>query len=123
MGRQHRLHGDGFVVVIGHRIHGRDGATMNDHLGTGIAVGFEQHRVHVGVRFKVGRLGLHRLRATDLAAIGGHGAVERHVLRLERHDADALPGDPATERRHQRAFTGVRRGALHHQRSHWLSLA
>ena len=123
MGGQHRLHGDGFVVVIGDRVHGRDRAAMDDHLGAGIAVGLEQHRVHVGVRFKVGGLGLHRLRATDFATVGGHGTVERHVLWLERHDADALTRDPAAQRRHQRAFTGVRSGALHHQRSHWVSLA
>ena len=116
------MHGDGFVVVIGDGIHGGDRTTMNDHLGAGIAVGFEQHRVHVGVRFEIGGLGLHRLSATDLATVGGHRAVEGHVLRLERHDADALTRDPATQRRHQRAFTGVGRRALHHQRSHCASL-
>lgn len=32
---QHRLHGDGLVVVVGHRIHAGDRTAMNDHLGTG----------------------------------------------------------------------------------------
>ncbi len=33
-------------------------------------------------RRQISGLGLHRLGATDLAAFGRHGTVERHVLRL-----------------------------------------
>ncbi|MNN61327.1 hypothetical protein D3C81_1765550 [compost metagenome] len=123
MGRQHRLHGDGFVVVIGDGIHACDGATVNNHLRAGVAVRLEQHRVHVGVWFKISRLGLHRLRTTDLATVGGHRTVECHVLRFERHHADTLTGDPAAQRGYQRTFTSVRGGALHHQRRHGFSLA
>ncbi|MNF88370.1 hypothetical protein D3C84_708630 [compost metagenome] len=95
VGGQHGLHRDGFVVVIGHGIHGGHGTAMDDHLGTGVAVGLEQHRVHVGVRFQPRRLGLHRLGAADFAAVCRHGAVEGHVLRLERHHAYTLASDPA----------------------------
>ncbi|MNZ89233.1 hypothetical protein D3C78_1081440 [compost metagenome] len=123
VGGQHRLHGDGFVVVIGDGIHGRDGAAMDDHLGTGVTVGLEQHRIHVGVRCEVRGLSLNRLGTANLAAVGGHRTVECHVLRLERHHPDALTRGPTAQRSHQRAFTGIRRGALHHQRGHWFSLA
>ena len=36
--------------------------------------------------------GLQRLGAADLAAVGCHSGVVRHVLRLERDDADAAVG-------------------------------
>ena len=120
---QHRLHRDGFVIVVSHRVHAGHGAAVNNHLRTGVAVRFEQHRVHVGVWRQPRGLRLNRLCASDLAPLGGHGTVERHVLRLERHHADALAGHPATQRRHQRTFTGVRRRALHHQCAHGVSWA
>ncbi|RMS04581.1 hypothetical protein ALP75_204956 [Pseudomonas syringae pv. actinidiae] len=119
---QHRLHGDLFIAVISHRVHGGDGAAMNNDLCAGVAVGLEQHRVHVGVRRQEARLGLHGLRPTDLAAVRRHRAVERHVLRLERHDFYALAGQPAAQCRHQGTFTGVGGGALYHQRGHGYSL-
>ncbi|MNL06427.1 hypothetical protein D3C87_1270620 [compost metagenome] len=119
---QHRFHRDGFVVVIGHGIHRRDRTAMDDHLSARIAVGLEQHRVHVGMRLEERRLSLHGLRATDFASVGRHRTVERHVLRLERHHADTLTRDPAAQRRHQGTFTGIGGGALHHQRGHGCSL-
>ncbi|MNE39750.1 hypothetical protein D3C80_1337170 [compost metagenome] len=120
---QHSLHGDDLVVVIGHGIHAGDRAAMDDYLGPGVAVGLEQHRVHVCVRRQAGCLGLNRLGSADLATVGGHRTVERHVLRFERHHADTLTGDPAAQRGYQRTFTSVRGGALHHQRRHGFSLA
>jgi hypothetical protein len=42
-------------------------------------------------------LGLHRLGAADLAAVHGDGAVEGHILRLERNDFHAAPRQQATE--------------------------
>ncbi len=118
MGFQYRLHGHALVIVIGGGIHLSDGPPMNDHLGAGVAVGLEQHRVHVGMRWQPGGLGLHRLGAADLAAVGGYRAVERHVLRLERRHRHALARQPAAQRGHQGALAGVGGGALHHQRGH-----
>ena len=114
MGGQYGLHRDGFVIVIGHGVHAGHGSPVNDHLRAGVAVGLEQHRVHVGVRRQPGSLRLHSLRATDFAALGRHRAVERHVLRLERHHAHALTGQPAAQRCHQCTFARIGRGALHH---------
>ncbi len=121
VGSQHRLHGDSLVVVVGHRVHAGDGAAMDDHLGAGIAVGLEQHRVHVCMRLQAAGLGLHCLGPADFTAVGGHRAVQRHVLRLERHHANALAQQPAAQRGHQRAFAGVGGGALHHEGGHAIS--
>ncbi len=72
--------------MLGHR------AAMDDHLGADVGVRLEQHRVHVGVRRQPTGLGLDRLGAADLAAVGGDRAVQRHVLRLERHHARRRAG-------------------------------
>ncbi|MNV95784.1 hypothetical protein D3C71_1907190 [compost metagenome] len=95
---------------------------MDDHLGTGVAVGLEQHRVHVGVRCQPAGLGLYRLGTADLATVGGYRAVEGHVLRLERHHADPLAQQPAAQRGDQRTFASIGSGALHHERGHADSL-
>ncbi|MNN46735.1 hypothetical protein D3C81_1611270 [compost metagenome] len=118
---EHRLHGHALVVVVGDGVHAGHRAAVDDHLGADVAVGLEQHRVHVGVRRQIGGLGLHRLGAADLAAIGGHRRIERHVLRLERRHRHALARQPAAQRGHQGALAGVGGGALHHQGGHVVS--
>ncbi|CAB5603692.1 Uncharacterised protein [Pseudomonas aeruginosa] len=115
MGSQHRFHRHALVVVVGGGVHAGHRAAMDDHLGADVGVRLEQHRVHVGVRRQPAGLGLDRLGAADLAAVGGDRAVQRHVLRLERHHRDAAPGQPAAQRGHQGALAGVRGGALDHQ--------
>jgi hypothetical protein len=47
----------------------------------------------------------------DLAA-GDDAGVVRHVLRLERRNANAAPGEAAPERRRQQALAGETRRAL-----------
>ena len=49
----------------------------------------QQHGVHVDARRHARGARLQRLGPADLAAVGCHGGVVRHVLRLERHDANA----------------------------------
>ncbi|MNP38435.1 hypothetical protein D3C76_1319470 [compost metagenome] len=95
---------------------------MDDDLGTGVAVGLEQHRVHVGMRRKAGSLGLHRLGPANFATVGGDCAVERHVLWLEWHHAHTLACQPATQGGHQGALARIGGGALHHQGGHGVSL-
>ncbi|MCY1173601.1 hypothetical protein D9M73_137670 [compost metagenome] len=119
---QYRLHGDDLVIVVRHRVHAGDRAAVDDDLSAGVAIGLEQHRVHVGVRRQSSGLGLNRLSPADLAAVGGHGTVERHVLRLERHHRHALAQQPAAQRGHQGALAGIGGGALHHQGTHGCSL-
>jgi len=87
---------------------------VNDDLRARVAIGLEQHRIHVGVGRNVCRHRLYRLRPTNLAAIGSHRAVQCHVLRLKRRDCYPLPHQPAAQRSDQRAFPCVGGCALHH---------
>ena len=59
-------------------------------------------------------LGLRELGAADLAAVGGDGGVERHVLRLEGRHAQAAARPDATERGGQERLAHRRRGPLDH---------
>ena len=70
---QHRLHRHLFVIVVRHGIHAAEGAAVDDHLGAGVAIGLEQHRIHVGMRRQPGGLGLYCLGAADFATVGGDG--------------------------------------------------
>ena len=53
------------------------------------------------------RLRLHGLGPPDLGTVEGHHGVVRHVLRLERRHADALPGQPAADAGGEKALAGV----------------
>jgi|GEM_PF-4728302 len=103
------------VRVVGAGVERAGGAAVDDHLGPGVGLGLEQHRVHVGVGVETAGLGLHRLRATDLTAVGGDGAVECHVLRFERRDADAAAVQRARDTGDHGALARVRGGALDHE--------
>ncbi len=72
---QHRLHRGGFVIVVNPGVHILQRATVNDHLGTGIGIGLEQHRVEVGVRLETAGHGLYRLGPADFATVHGDRAV------------------------------------------------
>ena len=113
---EHRRHQFGLVRVVGHRVHVVDGAAVDDHLRTLVAGRLEQDRVHRHRWFQPAGLRLHRLRATNLATLGGDRGIERHILRLERHHAPTVTRKNAADCGHQNTFAGVRRGALHHQR-------
>ena len=112
---QHRGHRHLFVVVVSPRIHLGHGLAVNDHLRSDVGAGFEQHRIQVGDGRDARRLGLQGLGAADLAAVGGHRRVQRHVLRLERRHPHAAPLQHPAQTGHQRGLAGIRRGALHHE--------
>src|SRR2546425_938980 len=80
-----------------------------------LTLGLQEDRVHVDGRLDAGGLRLRGLGPADLAPVGGDGGVERHVLRLERRDTIALPGEDPAERRGEQALADPRRSALHHQ--------
>ena len=115
MGAQHGVARHALVVVVGAGIHVANDAPVNDDLCTHITVGLEQHRVEIGVGWQATRLCLHRLSATDFAAVSGYSTVQRHVLGFERRHAHVVPCQPAAQGRDQRALTGIGGGALDHQ--------
>ena len=61
-----------------------DGLAQHDDLRADIALRLQQHRVHVHRGGDPAGPRLQRLRPADLAAVGGHRGIVRHVLRLER---------------------------------------
>ena len=101
------------AVVLAGR-HGADRAAQHDHLRPRVALRLEQDRVHVDVVGDAGRLGLHRLGPPDLAALRRDEGVERHVLRLERRDAQPLLAKQPAERRDEQALAHRRGRPLHH---------
>ncbi len=94
-----------------------DAAAADDELGAALVLGLQQHRVHGGDRVAPRGAGLQRLGPPDLAAIGGDGGVVRHVLRLERRDAQAAIGEGAAKPRHQQRLADVGTGAHEHEGS------
>ena len=88
---------------------------LHDHLRADLALRFEQHRVHMHRWLDIGRQSLERLGAADLAAFRRHGGVVRHVLRLERPDAESAPHQRASEPGDQQRLADARPRALQHE--------
>ena len=104
-----RLHG---LVFTGLGV--ADDAALHDDLRADVALGFQQHRVHVNAgRYARGAC-LQRLGAADLAAVRRDGGVVRHVLRLERSDPEPTPREGAGECRDKQRLADVRARALDH---------
>jgi hypothetical protein len=93
------------------------GARLPEHheLSARVACRLEQDRIHVGKRSGPRRNRLERLRAADLAAVGGKRAVERHVLRLERRDAPSAPRERAADPGDERALARAGGRSLDHE--------
>ena len=89
----------------------------DDDLAVALAGRLDEDRVHRRLGLDPGRRGLHRLRAADLAAVGGDDGVQRHVLRLERRDADALAVQPAADAGGDDRLAGVGVRAADEQRA------
>ncbi len=102
------------AVVAGRRL-GED-APLHHHLRPGFALGLQQHRVHVTAGGQTAGQGLQGLGPPDLAAVGGHRGVVRHVLRFERGDRQAAAAKGAAQPGHQQGLADIRAGALQHQR-------
>jgi hypothetical protein len=112
---EHGRHRDRLVVMKADCIHILQGPALDDYLRRGIAVRFEQYRIHIAMGFETTGLCLYRLRPADLAAIDGNGAVQGHVLWFERCNADTLAPQDTAQAGDERAFTGVRGATLDHQ--------
>jgi len=116
-GSEHRLESPAFEIVIRRRIDVGDRPSVDDDLRAPVARRLEQHRIHVPRRIDAGGERLQRLSTADLAPVGGHCAVEGHVLRLERRDPYAAAVHHSAEPRDERALAGIGPGPLNHQRS------
>ena len=69
-----------------------------------VGLGLQENWVHIGRGLDPGRGGLELLRTADFRAVAANGGVIRHVLRFERRDANAAPGEDPAERRDQEAL-------------------
>ena len=78
----------------------------HDDLRADIALGLQQHRIHVPAGRDTAGPRLQRLRPADLAAIRGDRRIVRHVLRLERQHFDAARGKGPGEARHDQKRRG-----------------
>ncbi len=92
-------------------------AALHHDLRADVALGFQQDRVHVHGRRHAGGAGLQRLGPADLAAIGGHGGIVRHVLRLERAHAQAAAFEDAQQSGDEQRLADVGPGAGQHERA------
>ena len=62
---------------------------LNHHLGRRIRFGLQQNGIHVGDRVHPAGLGLGRLGAPNLPAVGRGKRIIRHILRLKWRDAQS----------------------------------
>jgi hypothetical protein len=90
-----------------------DAAQQNDLRGA-ISARFDQHRVHFSARNDSAGFRLQGLGAADLAAVGRGGGIERHVLGLERGDAQAGVGEDTAQPGGDQRLAHVRAGAQNH---------
>jgi hypothetical protein len=114
---EHGVHEPGPERAVIPRARRRHAPALHHHLRAGVGFGLQQHRVHVGDRVQPAGQRLQRLRAPDLAAVGGHGGVVRHVLRLEGRDRQPPPPRRAAEPGDQHRLADVGAGALQHERA------
>ena len=85
------------------RVEGADNTALHDDLRAPICLRLQEYRVEVVPWLQSGGTRLQCLRTSDLAAVDADRGVVRHVLRLERRDADAAPpGEPAESRHDDR---------------------
>ena len=102
---------EGEVIARAHR---GAGLAVNDDLASRIVRGLQQYGVHRDFRRYAGRFGLHDLGAPHFGTIGGDRRVQRHVLRLERRNAQPVLGEDAAQARCEQALPRSRHRALHH---------
>ena len=104
----------GFELLVLGPGHPAKRLAEHDHLRAHPALGLQQDRIHLDARLNAGSLRLHGLGTPNLAAVGCDKRVERHVLRLERRDAQPFAMKYSTECGDDEGLADRRRGALHH---------
>ena len=101
-------------VIFAHA-HIADRFSAYDHLTAGIAVRFQENRIHADVGVKTASLRLNHLRASHLPAVHRDKRIQRHVLRLERRHVIAVLKENAAQGCRENAFSCIGAGALNHQ--------
>ena len=112
---EHGAQQPGLHGLIFARLRGADDPALDHDLRADVALGLQEDRIHVHAGCHAGGTGLQRLRPADLAAVGGHGGVVGHVLRLERPDAKPAPGEGTRQRGDQQRLADIRARALDHE--------
>ena len=117
--RQHVGHQRGFARKEIPRARRALHLAPHHHLRADVGLRLQQHRVHVHARLNLAGQCLQRLRPPDLATVGGHRRVVRHVLRLERPNRHPPPHQRPAQPGHQHRLADIRAGALKHDRGHF----
>ena len=107
----------GLHFLIGRGLGAAVNAALHHDLRADLALRLQQHRIHVHARRRARRARLQRLSAADLAAVGRHRGIVRHVLRLERADLYPAQRQGARQPGDDQRFADVGAGALEHQRA------
>jgi hypothetical protein len=104
-------------LLVDRRLGDAVDAALHDHLRADLTLRLQQHRIHVHGRRRAGGARLKGLGAADLAAVGGHCSVVRHVLRLERPHSEAAIGKQPRQGGNDQRFADIGPCALKHQRA------
>ena len=92
-------------VVVGVAV--ADGPAVEHHLGSVVALGLEQQRIHIGVAGDAGGFGLDGLRPPDLQPVLRSEGVQCHILGLERSRVVSVLAEDPAERRGDDALAHV----------------
>ena len=105
------------TLPVRRRRHTALGAAADDDLAGLIRAGLEQHRIEIDAGLQPAGQRLQRLGAADFTAVGGHGAVVGHVLRLERRHRHPAPRQQPAHPRDQHGLAGIRRAPRDEERA------
>ena len=104
------------IFLVFHGRHGADRLSSDDDLAPAVRRGLQQDGVHLDGRFDAGSFRLGHLGAAHLQPFAGGIRIQRHVLRLERRDFQAVLMQDAKHGRAEHGFADGRAGPLKHQR-------
>ena len=112
---EHGAQQPGLQALVLARLGVAQDLALHDDLRADVALGLQQHGVHVHAGRHARGARLQRLGAADLAAVGRHRGIVRHVLRLERPHFQAAPREDAGKACHHHRLADVRARALDHE--------
>ena len=87
---------------------------LHDHLRATLALGLEQHGVHIDLSLHAGCLGLGHRRPADFVSFQGDSSVEGYILGFEGGHPVAILGKDTAQSRYQDGLTGIGVGPQDH---------